>query len=291
MQIEVDASGLAAAEGFERATPGQDEGDAGNSLDALGGARRHEVYALLPEVERFAEERGGRIHDEPTAAARGHAGHRRERVQEARGRLVVDQRDMADFGVPGKRLVNARGIDGRHGVRGDHVDRDPVGPGDPGHPVAVDAIVDDEERSVGRNDRGDRRLHRGRTRTGEQHPAPAVTGAAQPDEAAPHASHHLEAFRLAVTEVGHHQRPAHRSSCVGGPGVEEHPLALSHRRPESTGLEPNHKRELRSVHAVPLGALYEGKRLGLFRGGHLELIRRGLDVAGKDLPVALFDAH
>jgi len=143
---------------------------------------------------------------------------------------VVHDRDVGQVALGAQRGAHVVGTRRRRHVVGERAARDPVSARDTKQAVAVDAVVDHQEPAVGRHGRGDRRLDRRGARAGEQDGRKPAAALGQPHEPLTAVAHHLEELRLAMAEVGRHERFADLPARVGRAGVEQDPLSIAHGR-------------------------------------------------------------
>ena len=145
--------------GIELLPVGQDEGEAGNPLDALVGAGDQEVDPPVGQGDVDAAEGGHGVHEEGLAGGLGHLAHRGHVVEDAAGGLPVDHGHVGDGGV-------LRQILGHHAGLGALVVGlliEGVGhPGvaaDVGHPQAIGPVGGDEDLVLGPHHGGEDGLH------------------------------------------------------------------------------------------------------------------------------------
>ena len=242
MHVEVDAARWHAGERLDRTPSREDEGHSRDALQALVRAGRDEVDAVLRDVEPLAEERAHRIHDDASPERVRHPRHFGDGIEQARGGLVMHERDPTGLRMLAQRALDGRRVDGREDVRLDRVETDVVCARDPRDPVAVDAVVDDEHRAVTRHRGRDDGFDRRRARAREEHGGDVGAGARERHEALAAAPHHLEALGLAMAEVVHDERLTHGRRGVRGPGIEQDPhgrlLSLPQRIAMGATVEP-----------------------------------------------------
>src|SRR5690606_37843935 len=93
----VEAEGAAPAlGGLEIRAPREDEGEAGNALDALVRRRDEVVDARADGIDRDRAEAAHGVHDEDAAVVADDFAERLDGIEDAGGRLAVDDDHMRD---------------------------------------------------------------------------------------------------------------------------------------------------------------------------------------------------
>jgi hypothetical protein len=147
MKIERQGRGVALG-GKQRLGAHQGEPDPGHALEALVGRSGDGVERHFPGIERQGAKRAHGVDQQPPACGGGDLGDPFDRVQDARGGLAVDRRDMRDRAVLGQRARQGGGIV-RLVLRGRQRDHGTaVAARHPDHAQAIGAVHQDQQAAV-----------------------------------------------------------------------------------------------------------------------------------------------
>ena len=158
IEVQGQGAGLAGA-GGQLLPVGQDEGEAGNPLDALVGAGDQEVDPPVGQGDVDAAEGGHGVHDKGLAGGLGHLAHRGHVVENAAGGLPVDHGHVGDGGVLRQILGHRIGLGALVvGLLIEGVGHPGVA-ADVGHPQAIGPVGGDEDLVLRPHHGGEDGLH------------------------------------------------------------------------------------------------------------------------------------
>jgi hypothetical protein len=151
--VEIEAERGAVVPGPLQRLPARDaETHARRAFQALVGRSDHGIEGYGARIQGNRAESAHRIDQKAAAVPGRHLGHGLERIEDSGGGLAVDHGDVADPGVGGQRGVQRRGIDRR--VLGRFLNHRgaAVVVADPGDALAVGAVDQDQDLTVGRHE-------------------------------------------------------------------------------------------------------------------------------------------
>ena len=213
-------------------------------MQALVRARDEEVDARAGKLDRLGTEARDCVDDEPHVGRAADVGDGRERVEEPRRGLVVDERHRIDRRIGCERLSHGRRL---HGLGPGPVDRDARDPMRLCHrvqPVAVDAVADDEQ-SLPRPDGCDEgELVGCRSRSGHERDAPVRVDTRDLTQTLPYARLEPAVLRFAVADIDPCRRALDAIRGQGGSRVQQDPRSQLAPRAVALVLE---RREPRGV--------------------------------------------
>jgi hypothetical protein len=200
MQVQAERVG-AAGRGFEGRALCHHQADSRQPFEPFV-RRQYDRFEIQGDgVERQPAERCDRVDDQGDAASCGHLGERFDRVEQAGPRVDVADDHMADRAIGRERGVELRACHRLGPWQLERCERHTDRSGNLPEARAVEAVVDDQELLLARDQRAERRLVRGIADALHGHADVAILAMDHGDQAFAHLGGERQEIRLVRGEV------------------------------------------------------------------------------------------